>query len=135
MALITWTNNYSVNIKDMDEQHQNLVQLINGFYDALQTDTELETAPHLLDGLVEYTKTHFKKEEALLKKYQFPEYEAHKTEHDDFANKIHDAYKQFHGGDKSVIGKIALMTSGWLMDHIVMKDKKYGTYINNKRGA
>lgn len=132
MAFLDWTDAYSVNVKEMDEQHKKLVQLINGFYDALQEDIENKTIPSLFAGVVDYTKVHFSEEEELMRKNGFPDYETHKAEHDDFAMKVLDARAKYEEGDKNVIGKLALMLGSWLMDHIVMKDKKYGAYCNGK---
>jgi hemerythrin len=41
MALITWSNEYCVNINDIDEEHQELIHLINNLeaaYKAWQTN-------------------------------------------------------------------------------------------------
>ena len=130
--LINWSDGYSVNIKEMDEQHKKLVSLINGFYDALQASMELDAIPSLLDGVIDYTKTHFSSEEELMKQHGFPEYEEQKAAHDDFTKKVLDMQKRYKAGEKNVAGKVALLLSSWLMDHIVMKDKKYGAHLNSR---
>ena len=36
MPLMTWTDKYSVNIKEVDSQHVKLVDLLNGFHEAMK---------------------------------------------------------------------------------------------------
>lgn len=67
-----------------------------------------------------------------MKQHGFPEYEEHKAEHDSFAKKVLDIHEKYKAGEKSVAGKVTLLLSSWLMDHIVMKDKKYGAHLNSK---
>ena len=132
MPIINWSDDYSINIKEIDEQHKYFLQLVNNFYDSLQDEIDHEAMPFLLNELIDYTRTHFSKEEELMKKYQFPDYEAHKAEHDNFAEKVLDMRKRYDCGDKSIVGKLSLLISDWLTNHIATDDKKYGEYLNSK---
>ncbi len=132
MPIITWTEGYSVSVEEMDEQHKKLIELINGFYDALQTDTGQEVISSLFNGVLDYTKTHFAREEELMKDHGFPEYEAHKVEHNELVEEVLDIHQKYTDGDTDTVGKLALLLSNWLMDHIVMKDKIYGAHLNSK---
>ncbi len=132
MSILNWSDDYSVNIKEIDEQHKGFLKLINNFHDSLQDDIDHEAMPFLLNELVDYTKFHFSAEEELMKKRQYPEYEEHKAEHDSFANIIMDILKEYEAGDKYAVDQLSLLLSSWLSEHIVMKDKKYGEYLNCK---
>lgn len=132
MALVNWVDDYSVNIKEMDEQHKKLIQLINGFYDTLRSDVDKETISTLLNEVIDYTKVHLSREEEIMREYDFPEYETHKIDHDDFTARVMDIKKQYEEGDNSAVSKIAILLCSWLMNHIAFQDKKYGVHCNNK---
>jgi|MDTC01.2.fsa_nt_gb hemerythrin len=131
VALINWADYYSVKVKEMDEQHKKLIQLINDFYNAYQSGTT-EEVPALMEGVIKYTKVHFSREEKLIKQHGFPEYDSHKAEHDDFAKKAIAMNQKYISGDKSIAGEMAVVLSNWLTNHIVINDKKYGVYLNSK---
>ncbi len=132
MSILNWSDDYSANINEIDEQHKGFIKLINDFHDSLQDNIDHEAMPFLLNELVDYTKTHFAAEEALMKKHQYPEYEEHKAEHDSFANVILDILKDYEAGDKNAVDQMSLLLSSWLSEHIVTIDKKYVGHLNSK---
>lgn len=131
MPFFTWTNDYSVNIKEMDQQHIKLFDLINSFYDALFADEEMEIIEKVLHELMDYTKVHFTREEALIKQYNFPGYPLQKKQHDKLINEVLDMQKRYLAGDKEISVRIAILLRDWLQDHIVLEDKKYALYLNS----
>lgn len=46
------------------------------------------TLDEILRQLIQYTSTHFKSEEILFAKYDFPESEKHTAEHEDFVKEV-----------------------------------------------
>lgn len=133
MPLFNWTDSkYSVNIKELDQQHKWLVDIINQLYDAKQDKKDQEVLGKVLDELVDYTKTHFKKEEKLMKDYGYPDYTAHKSEHDSLTKKALDMRKKYYSGEANMTIKIGFLLKNWLSDHILVVDKKYSPYLNKK---
>tara|TARA_B100001964_G_scaffold205731_1_gene236353 strand:- start:936 stop:1409 length:474 start_codon:yes stop_codon:yes gene_type:complete len=133
MPLFDWSNRFSVGIKEMDEQHKKLIGLLNDFHNAKLTGKEEEVMAKLLNGLLGYTKTHFKKEEELMSKYEFPEYDAHILLHLDLDEKVKTLQEKFLTGDKvSIYPEMAILLNDWLAEHIMVYDKDYGKYLNSK---
>ena len=77
MGLIKWNSFYSVHIDELDEQHKELIHLINEMYDAMKNGKGTDALGSILSELVEYTKYHFDAEEKLFLQYGYPEREAH----------------------------------------------------------
>ena len=65
MATITWSDNLSVNIKEIDTEHKKLINMINELHSAMGSGKGREAMERSLPGLVDYTKTHFAYEEKL----------------------------------------------------------------------
>ena len=66
MALITWNDSFSVNIAVIDQQHQKLITMINDLNAAMKQGRGRDVMGGIINGLVNYTITHFKSEERYL---------------------------------------------------------------------
>lgn len=116
----------------MDQQHKKLFGLINNFYDALFADKDMEIIEEILEDLMDYTESHFTKEEAIMKQYNFPGYSLQKQLHDKLIKKVLDMEKRYLAGDKEISVRIAILLRDWWEDHIILEDKKYGIFLKSK---
>ncbi len=132
MSLIKWDTNYSVKIKIIDNQHQNLVALINQLYDGVSQGKGSESAGKTLDELINYTRTHFAYEEQLFRIHGYPEYLAHKAEHDALTEKVLDFQSQFRAGKATLALPLLSFLKDWLTNHIQGTDKRYSNFLNTK---
>lgn len=130
--LVSWNDDYSVGIKEIDKDHQKLIDLINRFQTAIYYNTGSTFEQAALDELVDYTKYHFAKEEGLLEKHGYPEFTQHKKEHVNMIAKV-DAYIEEHRrGDHESLAKIADFLRDWLIKHINGTDKQYSSFLHSK---
>ncbi len=132
MPLITWSEKYSVAVKDFDQQHQKLITLINDLHDAMKAGKAKSILEGILDELESYTEYHFKAEEDMMKKHAYPELENQKTQHAGFVTKIKEFQTQFKSGKTSVSLEISNFLRDWLINHINGTDKNYGSFFNQK---
>jgi len=132
MALMTWSDNLSVNIKEIDEQHKKLVGMVNDLHDAMKQGKGNDVTGMVLSGLIQYVATHFAAEEKLMKAHAYPEYLKHKTEHDALTKQAVDLQDQFHGGKPVLTVELMSFLKNWLTNHILGTDKKYSPYLNGK---
>ena len=123
---IEWSDDYSVGNASIDEEHLRLIKLINTFNDALIKGESQNTISNTFDRLIDYTLEHFKNEEELLRKYNYPELEQHIIEH----QKLIDTVMEFNK-EKDYIFPASILEflNRWLTDHIINCDKKYKDYI------
>ena len=68
MALITWNNSLSVNIKSIDNEHKELIAMLNEFYDNIVLESNKKNVSELLKRMKDYTVHHFSNEEEELKR-------------------------------------------------------------------
>jgi methyl-accepting chemotaxis protein len=129
---IQWTPSYSVNIKLIDEQHKQLMKLINDMHKAMQGKKSKETVGRILNELLDYTAKHFKVEEDWFQQYQYPDYTAHKDIHNKLIKSALDMKARFEKGDRSVNVELMSFLKNWLSDHILRTDKKYSAFLNSK---
>jgi hemerythrin len=129
MGLIKWNEYYSVNVDEIDDQHKKLIDLINQMFDAMKAGKGKEIMGSVLSELVEYTKYHFATEERLLHQAGYPEYEEHKTIHEELTRRTIDLKSEFDRGNDPVTMDVMLFLSNWLNVHILEVDKKYVAYL------
>jgi hemerythrin-like metal-binding protein len=132
MALLTWSAEYSVGIKEIDNEHIKLVELINQLHDGMKAGKGREILGNILNELVKYTAFHFGHEEQLFDKYLYPDTILHKKQHKALVEQVL-AYKESYDNGKSVITMdIMNFLKDWLINHIAGSDKKYTAYLNSK---
>lgn len=132
MALFDWEEKYSVGIQRFDEQHKTLVGLLNRLYSAMSAGETQEVLGKLLDDLVSYTKTHFAAEEQLMQQHNYPEFKAHKQQHDQLTAEVSELTAQFRSGSRALGIKTGAFLKEWLYKHIQGTDKRYEEYFHDK---
>ncbi len=132
MSLIAWNANFSVGIAEVDEQHKRLIDILNSLFDAMKQGKGKEVLGPVLKELVEYTVYHFGTEERLFQKYGYPEYKQHKQEHDAFTQQALDFNVAYSKGQKMMTVDVLDFLTGWLQNHILEKDKKFGPFLRGK---
>lgn len=131
MPSIEWSDRFSVGIKEMDQQHKKLIDLINCLHDQKLAHNAQEGLSKIFNELMDYTKTHFKREEELMKLYEYPGYTIHKNEHFDLVQQVLDMRRKYHSSKIDIATDVAILLSDWLAEHILIEDKKYGAYISS----
>lgn len=130
MALVSWKELYVVNVKEVDQQHQKLVGLVNDLHDAMMIGKGQAVMGHILDDLVDYTVNHFTTEEKLLDQYKYPERDIHKKQHADLVEQVAAIKTKYKSGEKVLTLDVMNFLRDWLHDHIVGSDKLFGPYLN-----
>jgi hemerythrin len=132
MAMIAWNNNLSVNVVEIDMQHKKLVAMINELYDAMKVGKGKEAIGKILNDLILYTATHFKTEEQYFTKFGYPNTADHKMEHTAFVEKVKEFKSGFDTGKVTVTIEVMKFLSDWLFKHIMVTDKNYSKFFNEK---
>ena len=132
MPIVTWSDELSVNIKEVDSQHKGLVDLVNELYDAMSAGKGSATLGNILSELVKYTQIHFADEEKIMADNQYPGLPAHKIMHDNLTKQVVDFKNQFDAGKAVVSIEIMKFLRDWLANHIEGADKAFMPFLNNK---
>ncbi|AAM23555.1 hemerythrin [Caldanaerobacter subterraneus subsp. tengcongensis MB4] len=133
--MIKWTESLSVGNETIDSQHKELIQKINDVLEACNRQHGKEKVVEVMQFLKDYTVKHFKDEENLMKKYQYPMYEEHKKIHEDLVKKVEDLDERIkrEGVSLSVVMTVNKTLVDWFVNHISKEDKKVGEYIKNRK--
>lgn len=128
--LLEWDDRYSVGVSRFDKQHRQLIKLINDLNEAMKLNKDDTYVNRILDELVDYTVNHFSSEENLMKRYNYPDFDAHVRIHKDLVAKVADFQKQFKSGNAMLNVELMQFLRSWLVDHIQGTDQRYGSFFN-----
>ncbi len=132
MPFIEWNNTLSIGIESIDDQHKNLINVINDFYADLKKESTEERLLSIIEKLKDYTVYHFQTEEDLFKEYNFDGYDEHKKEHDDFITTVEDYYERYKNGKLIISLEVTNFIKLWIFKHIMGTDKKYSKFMIDK---
>lgn len=132
MAHISWMDEYSVNIKLIDDQHKHFLGIMDEVYDAFSAINSATIMGHVIEELVEYTNIHFSTEEKYFDEFNCDniEKEAHKMRHREFTEKVLELKGKYEGGQTDLVAETIDMLENWLIQHIMTYDKKYTACFN-----
>jgi hemerythrin len=123
MAMMEWNDALKVNHALIDRDHKKLVGLINALGDAMSSGQGKDVCGHVLDELINYTKTHFAMEEQLMSKHRYAGTAEHKAEHARLVREVLDFQSQFAAGTAVLSVALLHFLMDWLTHHILESDK------------
>lgn len=133
MPLMQWNDRMSVGVSVLDADHKKLVSMVNDLYDAIQAGKGKEKVGPVLDGLIDYTKAHFAREEQYFAQTGYPDSPAHKKEHTELTRQVADVQSKYKAGATSTLSlEVMNFLKNWLINHIQGSDKKYTAHLNGK---
>ncbi len=132
-AFIAWSEEYSVKVPLMDEQHKKLIVLINELNSAVSAGNNKTAVEQTLQKLIDYAAVHFAEEEKLMQDAGYPDLNAHKPIHISFVDKVVSLQNAFLAGKAMVGSDIMIFLKDWLIQHIMGTDKKYGSAVSKKK--
>jgi hemerythrin len=133
--MFEWNDVYCVNLPTVDSQHKRLFRLAADFHRAILAGTVKATLFQLLENLVQYTQVHFAYEERLMEQAGYPEFAAHKAQHEELARRVREFQKDFEEGRIATGITLLQFLKEWLQNHIKDSDRKFAPYVKAKAAA
>lgn len=130
--LMPWGAKLKIGIDQIDEQHKELVKMVNELHRAMKMKMGAKEAGQILTRLADYTVYHFKNEENLFEKHKYDDREAHKAYHDKLVAQVLEFKKEFEGGRAALSMDLMHFLTNWLRDHILKTDKAYAPFFKEK---
>ena len=129
---ITWSDEISVGVESIDNQHKKLVSMINALHNAIADGKDIEVLEEIFNGLFDYTDKHFSYEEELSKKHGYPDVEDHKEEHAELIYQV-ARHKSMLGSGGLFRGELLVdFLQFWLINHIKTSDMKFASFLIEK---
>lgn len=132
MAFLDFSDKLSVNVPTIDDQHKKLIAIINDLHSGMAAGKGKAVMDDILTRLIEYVEIHFSTEEKLMVQYNYPDLKAHQAQHVSLTNQVGRLYVKVKEGKLSVTIETMEFLKGWLNNHILETDKKFGEFLSSK---
>ncbi len=132
MKTIDWSNEFSVGVKEMDDQHKKLISMINRLIKEQKTLTDPKTIAELLTEMTDYAQTHFRAEEYLMAEYGYEQKAQQEKQHQAFIDKTMAFYSATDLGPNILSTALLDYLSIWLVEHILKQDMQYKEFFKSK---
>jgi methyl-accepting chemotaxis protein len=128
-----WNDSYVAGVKLMDARHKRLFEAVNRLLDACEQGKGKEELKNSLDFLTAYTVKHFSEEEALQKKYHYPEYQSHYQIHENFKKTVQVCAEALdaQGPTEAMLESLKKEVGDWLVNHVAKVDIKMAAYLKS----
>lgn len=132
MKNFVWDEEYKIGIERFDEQHKQLMIALKDVYKAMEDKTDRVALGRVINNLIKYAKEHLAAEEAFLFEHAYPDFEEHKKQHKIFMKKMNQFCEDFYSDKFTLHFEIAVFLKNWILNHILVVDKKYTEYFKSR---
>lgn len=124
--IFPWDEQFNTGLKEVDEQHQKLVEIINRLASSIAYNSSENILNNIFDELINYTIYHFETEEAIWHQHlpSDPLDSKHQAIHKNFVDTVMKLKSEQNIKPLSVLAEEALgFLTSWLASHILETDR------------
>jgi methyl-accepting chemotaxis protein/hemerythrin len=124
-AFFPWTDDLSVGVAEMDDQHRVLLRLLDRVARLRDGGDPGSSPDRIVAQLADYARYHFAAEEELMARLQAPDLAEHRRVHATFVERLGTFRRSGISWSKEDIGRLLEFLENWLSGHIRGTDRKY----------
>lgn len=130
--MFTWEADMSVGVKELDDHHKRLFDLINKLESSLAQGDGVQTTREVLAEVANYTIYHFFAEEDLMERHGYPDHASHREEHLALIARTMELIAKAQDGKAGIGGEVFDFLGSWLKKHVLVVDKQYTDFFQGK---
>ena len=128
---LEWSGIYSVNIKEFDDQHKKIFDIINRIYDLKEKGAENLDEKEIINELKDYGNYHLATEEKYFEQFNYPEASVHIAQHNNYRASILEIENK-NLEEKEFFKELSTFLRAWWINHIQSLDQEYSNFFNKK---
>src|SRR5579864_3560457 len=132
MEIAKWDDSYKTGHIVVDTQHQELFRLVNQLHTAIMEDRAKPILVPTLEKLAGYALEHFRSEEDLMAKVNYPAMSAHKQMHEELTKEVKELMEKYKSGRTELTIALSNFLAKWLRQHIKEADLALVKYIHSQ---
>ena len=131
-----WTEDLSVGVGEIDEQHKELFRRINDLVKAIKQARCKYTIDETIGFLEDYAQSHFTMEEEWMQRTGYGEFGRHMAQHRVFLESLAQLKKQaaeprVQGASYELSVTTNQVVVDWIVVHIQKIDKRFGEFLKS----
>lgn len=132
MPLVEWEERMKIGIEGLDEEHRQLIEMLNEMFDDAQGGASRDLLLMSLGRFIACMEAHFRTEESYLEKTGYPEMQEHKKEHDELIHGIRKAQAEYEAQfNVRLPPKLMGFLKDWFVDHVLNSDRKLVAHLSD----
>lgn len=129
---VVWSDEYSVGVKDIDDDHKRLILVFNELLAACSAGLGDAIIGKTIETANRDTRLHFTREEHLLEAIGYPRLMDHQQEHRALLRQLESISGQLSAGahrglDAEVLGFLR----DWVVRHVLSHDQAYADFLKS----
>lgn len=129
MSVFRWSDEFSLQIPSIDEQHRQLLGVLDALHHAVTVAADRDHLQGLLRRFSSLATYHFAYEEALFTAHDYPSADEHKQEHRDLVGRLRKLRGRLRAAEAVREDEFIGFLNEWLMLHILGSDRAYATHL------
>lgn len=137
MNIFPWTPDFSVGVFHLDEQHQEMMMLINKLFESLLHGTNTQDVDGYIAKLKSHTQKHFTLEEHTMEVTSYPPEDTarHREIHAKFLQRLNEFETSALRAEGTLelydlTRELAHYLKAWTIEHLTGEDRKLGRHLN-----
>ncbi|MCX7923752.1 MAG: bacteriohemerythrin [Clostridia bacterium] len=132
---VQWKDSLAIGVGEIDNQHKQLFEAVDKLFTACTERKGKEEVGNTVKFLEDYVVTHFNDEEKIMQNCDYPQYDAHKQQHEQFIKDFSELKNRFEEEGPTVyfVSNINRTVVDWLIKHIGSSDKALGAFLKAKQ--
>ena len=133
---IAWSEHLRVGVAEMDDEHRQFIARVNAVNKAIVEAEDKATVARAMELMLEEAAHHFRHEEEVLARWEYPETAAHIAKHAELAAQFEHVMKEFAESDISFVWALkGLHLKQLLVEHLLREDIKYREFLRARGGS
>jgi hemerythrin-like metal-binding protein len=132
---IEWHDFLATGVPEMDAEHRAFIMRVNELNLAVVEARDKTVVRQAMDRMLTEAASHFRNEQDLLDKWEYPEAAAHARKHAELMAKFARTMAEFETAEFSFVWAAkGLQLKQLLVEHLLKEDLQYQSFLQSKMG-
>lgn len=133
--IVAWSNILLVGHAQIDADHRRLFEIADRLHAGIRDASKDVLVREVMGELMDYTLTHFAREEVLMKAAGLPGLEDHRFEHELIAYRLRNLMRDAQNGRQGIAEQLEIFLDRWLARHILTSDAQTAAALRHAQAS
>ncbi len=130
---IEWDTKYSVDIEEIDDFQKKIFEMFNELIDMKNLNSDAKAYTGLISDINDFSKLYFSREEKILRKRKYPDFDSHAKDHRQFIRSSISLRREIAEDVNNLTLEAIQELRDWLINHIETTDSLYIPFLRIHR--